>query len=130
MKPEKVIEYAILSPIVVDPRWTDIPENLKFKAFMYRLLEAPECVETEMATEFDALVYLHTASLSVPFGRVWFNIYAYLFRKFFPKHAEKIGLPEIQLNQLEQEELKKLRKWIFKQQIKAIKEKKRDQSNK
>ena len=38
------------------------------------------------------MVYLHTASLAIPFSEDWYNIYTYLFSKYYPKHAERIGV--------------------------------------
>ena len=119
-----VLMYALLSPTIVDPRWPETPESLKFKALMHRILLAPKCVEERMATEFDALVYIHTVSLCVPLNRYWFRIYAYLFKKFLPKHAktlERNGMwfPN-ELSDYERYLLDDLRRWIYKTQMRAI----------
>lgn len=122
------LAYALLSPTIVDPRWPEIPEHLRHKALMYRILLAPKCVEEQMSTEFDALVYLHTASLSVPLDYYWRNVYFYLFKKFFPKHAETLGqnvqlqIPN-ELSDYEKYLLNDLRHWLFKVQMRAVKEK-------
>ena len=121
---EKALIYGICAPIIADPRWQNIPKELKELAFIQRLGNSLKCVEEEKATEFDALIYLHTASLSVPFSERWFRIYVYLFRKYFPEHAKVIELPEVKLTELEKEELDRLRSWIYKQQIKYLRERK------
>ena len=124
------LAYALLSPIVVDPRWPEVPEHLRHKALMYRILLAPKCLEEEMSTEFDALVYLHTASLSVPLNHYWRNVYFYLFKKYFPRHAEvleKRGMKfPSELVGTGKRLLNDLRRWIFKQQMRAIREKLKD----
>jgi len=125
---ELAMSYAILAPTIVDPRWPEVPEHLKLKAKAIRTLKAPECIKEQLSTEFDALVYLHTVSLCVPFNEYWFRIYAYLFKKFFPKHAETLGqnaqlqIPN-ELSDYEKYLLNDLRRWIFRVQIRAIKEK-------
>jgi len=119
----KSLAYGLLAPVVVDKRWNEISENLKILAKGHRMMQSMNCVTARLATEFDALVYLHTASLCVPFNTTWYNIYTYLFRKYFPMHAEVVGIDTDSLNDYEKYQLDQLRAWIFKQQIKAIKEK-------
>jgi len=82
---ELVFKYSLFAPIIVDPRWPEVPERLRLLVKAHRMASAVKCVEEEMATEFEALVYLHTASLCVSFDKVWFRIYLYLFNKYFPK---------------------------------------------
>ena len=84
-----------------------------------------ECVQNEIATEFDALIFLYTASLCVPFNTTWVNIYMYLFRKYLPSFADAAKLPVVNLDAFEKSELEKLRKWIFKQQVKKLRKEKR-----
>ena len=115
------IAYGVFAPLIVDPRWSEVNENLVLKAKAIRMLETHMCIEKEIATEFDALIYLHTASMCVPFSDTWFRIYVYLFQKYFPKHAEKLNSRIDKLSDYEKYELKKLRKWIFQQQVKALK---------
>jgi hypothetical protein len=121
----KALVYGLFAPAVVDRRWMEVPEHLKILGKGHRMLNSLQCVRDEIATEFDALIYLHTASLSVPFNTTWFNIYVYLFRKFFPEHAKVINLPEVEsLDAYETSQLNDLRKWIFRQQMKNLKERK------
>lgn len=121
----KALAYGLFAPTVVDKRWMQIPEYLNNLAKCHRILNSLQCVNDKIATEFDALVFLYTASLCVPFNTTWFNIYIYLFRKFFPQHAKVIDLPEVEsLDPYEVAKLTDLRRWIFKQQMKNLKQRK------
>ncbi|OYT30511.1 MAG: hypothetical protein B6U95_00260 [Thermofilum sp. ex4484_82] len=119
---EKIIIYGILSPTIVDRRWMEVPEDLLVLARIYRIGFAPIVLQEEMSTEFDAFVYLYTASFAVPFDATWYNIYFYLFTKFFPKHAKTLNIKVKKLQPHEELSLNNLRRWIFKNQMKIVKE--------
>ena len=86
---------------------------------------APVIVEEERADDLDALLYLQSASLAVPFNAHWTRIYLHLFKKYYGH----IAPPEIledapdELDNYEKTLLDDLKHWIFKQQMKAIEEK-------
>ena len=94
------------------------------------MLDGPRCVKERSATDMDALAYLHTASLSQPFNETWFRIYNYLFTKLFPELAEAVlGKDAVkELNYYEREELDRLKKWLFREAMKAVKERGRGQA--
>ena len=117
---EKVLEYALKAPIVVDPRWNIVPEKLRDMALPLRILHSLDCVKNQRATEFEALIYLHTASMSQPLSDEWARIYMWLFRKYFPEKAKRINVPEVTLNSYEKHLLDQLRYRIFKTQMKHI----------
>ena len=122
---EKALQYALLAPTILHPGWMDAPEHLIRKAKIHRLLYAPVIVEEERADDLDALLYLQSASLSVPFDSHWTRIYLHLFKKYYGH----IAPPEIledapdELDNYEKTLLDDLKHWIFKQQMKAIEEK-------
>ncbi len=119
--------YAKLAPIVAYPGWESaISENryLLEKLTELRRKGAKVCFEKKRrALEFEALLYLHTANLAIPFSAEWFRIYMFLFRKYFPKAAEVVHPEGIRLTEYEQRLLRNLREWIFKQQLRYIVEK-------
>jgi len=41
------LEYALRAPIIVDPRWPDVPKTLRTLAVAHRLANAVECVESD-----------------------------------------------------------------------------------
>ena len=118
--------YGIIAPLIVDQRWPEVPEDLKLKAKAYRMFQSLQCVKEEMATEFDALIYLHTASLAQPFDHHWYNIYFHLFKKYFPEQASMLEKQDsylpVELDKYEEYLLNSLRMWIYKQQINAVRE--------
>jgi hypothetical protein len=115
------LAYRLSAPTVVWPGLeTSIPEHLKEKAKFARLAQAPF---PTTATDEEALVYMHTASLAQPFSHESYNIYMYLFGKFFPEQAKVLGNEVTELSITEKRALDVLKAWIFKQQKTAIKAK-------
>ena len=113
--------YVLFAPII----GIDIPEYLKTTAMFYRIVDVEKCFKNRMATEFEALIAIFSASKLVPLDETWFRIYVYLFRKFFPSLAEKLKLPKVTLNEYELHKLNELRKDLFKKQIEALRNNRR-----
>ena len=71
-------EYAKLAPIVAYPGWESAVKENRFlleKLTELRLKGAKVCFERKKrALEFEAPLYLHTASLAIPFSEEWFRI--------------------------------------------------------
>jgi hypothetical protein len=105
----------LFSPVVAYTGWEDmVTDEMKNNILTERLANA----KSETATDLEAMVYLHTASLAAPIGREMFNVYSYLFSKYHPKEAKGIGIYSDKIDEKEQKELAKLKDWIYKQQIK------------
>lgn len=122
----KAIEYALFAPLV---GWQDLlkDEELQFQAKLHRLANSLKIIQEEKATEYEALLYLHTTSLTAPLKEEWVRIYKYLFKKFYPnKLPENIAkdFPD-ELNEYERRLLDDLRRRIFKVQIQHLNEKKK-----
>ena len=66
------------------------------------LAHAKEIFEQEMCTEFEAMLYLSTASLSASRTHDWFAIYMWLFNRWKPEAAEDmdIGVELLDPNQV------------------------------
>jgi len=102
----------LFAPIVVFRGCEDlVTERMKAKIHIERLLN-----NEEAATDYEAMVYLHTASLAVPFSHEWYNIYSYLFSKYYPDQAKGIGVYREGIQENEKRELSQLKKWIYQQQ--------------
>jgi len=111
-KLEKHIK-RMFAPIVVFTGCEDVvTEKMVARIQMERLLASEET-----STDYEAMVYLHTASLAVPFTERWYNIYSFLFSKYYPEQAKTIGVYREEITELEQRRLSCLKKWIYKQQI-------------
>lgn len=121
--------YSIMAPIVAHKgyeRYLLDNEYLLQKLFELRVLRGggKVCFERKKkALEFEAFLYLHTASFAVPFDIHWFRIYSYLFYKYFPQGRNIVENVDRKLDEHERNLLDDLRKWIFKQQIEHLKNK-------
>lgn len=119
--------WAIQAPIIVWPGFEDgLPDHLKNRIPLERLALAATG-ETEMATDAEAVAYLHTASLVQPLSHDVARVYLHIAAKYLGK-----ALPEDFQNEHETplepqqaEELAKLKRWIRKKQVEAMKEKRR-----
>ena len=131
--PFKVLEEALSYPIVVWQGYEDyVPESLRGRVLMERLVQVyrwassrgadGDCLEE--ATDVEALIYLHTASLAVPLDHHWCKVFFYLARKYF---GDKVGfLKEYgELDAYESQLLRELKEWIRRVQREHVKEKKR-----
>ena len=79
--------YRLTAPTIVWRGYeNDVPKHLKEKVRFARMLQAPN---PTTATDEEAMLYLYTASLAQPFSHESYNIYTYLFKKFFPEQAKK-----------------------------------------
>jgi len=125
----RAVEYALFAPFVGTPEWKDLlrDEELKFQAKLHRLANSLKIIQEEKATEYEALLYLHTASLTAPLKEEWIRIYKYLFKKFYSnKLPENIAkdFPD-ELNEYERKLLDDLRRKIFRVQIQHLNEKRK-----
>lgn len=85
------LAFCFSAPIIAHPSWASIiTQAQKSKATTYRLAKLMKGNLNEEATDFEAMLWLSTASLDAPLDRNAFNIYAYLFRKCMPEQANEI----------------------------------------
>jgi hypothetical protein len=119
--------YMVVGPFIGFPGWEDELRNHKTEILLQRMLHSKEVFETQQSTEFEAMLYVSTASLAHPIGHDWAQIYMWLFKRWQPEAAQKLQIepdrPELNVNQ--QEDLARLRRWIFKHQMDHIKRKTR-----
>jgi len=109
----------MFAPIVAYTGCEDIiTEEMKRKIQIERLSEP----FSDTATDYEAMVYLHTASLALPLSQEWYNIYTFLFTKYHPEKAKEIGVHTERISELEQRELAQLKKWIYRQQTEVRRE--------
>ena len=104
------------APIIAHKGWEDmVTEDMKLKAQIERLANPSK----DLATDYEAMIYLHTASLATPLGDLE-SVYSYLFSKYYPNQAREIGVYKDKINDREERELTKLKKWIYGKQNKNI----------
>ena len=115
------MEYMFQAPLIEFPGQT-FPEPMAADHILYRLLEGVNCVEKEIATGYEALAYLSTASLSGPLCTNLTDVMQHLFNKYYPSKAFGDEDPRVKnLNADCQRTLHSLQSWIFKKQVQHIK---------
>jgi hypothetical protein len=103
----------VFAPIIAYTGWEDaVTDEMKNRIQMERL--ANPLIET--ATDYEAMIYLHTASLATPLSTEMTNIYSYLFSKYHSEQAKGIGVYAEKITEQEQRELLRLKKWIYQKQ--------------
>ena len=115
-----------------------IPEHLKSEVTIQRLLSVKKYADKkleltdeeflydiDMATDIEAIIYLMTASLSVPINHEWTEIYLYLNKNYFM--SKKNEIPDV-LNEVRElspyllRELNDLKRWIKRKQLRHRKD--------
>lgn len=124
MKQEYKLKHCILAPFIVPPQYADeqIPENIRARIMEERLLNK----DKEEGTDTEVMYYISKASLMAPLSHIWYNIYMKLFYNF--AESMKIDVSNITdknvvLGINENEELTKIKKWIYQSQKKHLKRK-------
>lgn len=106
-------------PIIGHIGWADsITSEQKARIQIERLKQVKEAKgeKIDMATDYEAMIYLSTASFSAPLSRMWLRIYFHLFKKFYPEKSDFIPDYEAKLNpHMDIGELNNLKRWLFKQ---------------
>lgn len=119
--------YLLTAPYMFYPPWDDIwsYQDRKSDALMHRLIQGQEIWETKQCSEYEAMIYISTATLSAPPSHDWYCIYAWLFRRWRPEQGAEVfdGHDGEKLNANQKEDLARLRSWIFKTQMNHMKAK-------
>ncbi|GAG64663.1 unnamed protein product [marine sediment metagenome] len=109
--------------------WKDmITQDQKDKATIYRMVQIMSGRLTEGATDYEAMLWLMTASLAAPLDRNARKIYAYLFRKVFPDKVNDVfdSHEGVFLDKhFEEPLLRRLKMSIFKSQLDHLKAKRK-----
>jgi hypothetical protein len=121
---------ALTDPIIVMPGgWGDtLPVWIKEAVTIERLISNMKQLKGEIitATDAEAVAYLYTASLEAPLDGDWVEIYLYLASKVIGQHR-KTGIPaDIKvesINDYQQSELSRFKRWIYETRVRARKEK-------
>ncbi len=117
--------YLLTAPYIVSPgnEYTYEANNNKETALLHRMAKHKEIFENEECTEFEAMLYISTVTLEHPVSHDWYEIYMYLFRRWSPEKAlaAEIEGPDVLTKYPQQEDLSRLRKWIYKTQMNRLK---------
>ena len=117
--------YLLQAPMMGMPMWLDTLAQHKDEITMQRLLHGMEIFNSQKCTEFEAMLYISTASLEYALNHDWAEIYMYLFKKWSPEKAKAAGIePPDELSRYpQQKDLNKLRHWIFRNQMNHLRSK-------
>ena len=117
--------YLLKAPVIVYPGWEDSFRDQWDKVLMERMVHHKEIFTQQMCTEYEAMLYVSSATLVAPPSHDWYVIYMWLFRRWNKEAAEQIGMDDVRekLNINQQEDLGRLRRWIFNGQRNHLKEK-------
>jgi hypothetical protein len=116
----EMLAQVFTRPIIAMVGWEDsITAEQKARIEIERMKQVREADGKPIieATDYEAMVYIMTASLTQPLSSTYFNIYAYLFRKFYPDKAKEIFEEHEgqKLDQwIEEPDLKRLKQWLYK----------------
>jgi len=121
----EMLAQVFTRPIVTMVGWENsITQEQKQRITIERMKQIKEANGNPIieATDYEALVYIMTVSLTSPLDTAAYHIYAYLFRKFYPDKAKEIFEDHEgqKLDQwIEEPELKRLKQWLHKTSQKA-----------
>lgn len=117
--------------IVYDENWgEDLPEWLKTQISLKRFEENARGIEGEKieeAMDEEAMAYLYTRSLAAPMSDSWMRIYQKVFQGVVSAKIGRENMPvefqeDIKLNSYDENQLKDLKRWIYKKREEREKE--------
>lgn len=120
------VMYCLTAPMVGWPGWEDLLRQHKAEISLRRLALVQQVYKEQMATEYEAMLYLSTASLAHPMPRDWAEVYQHLFYRWNREKAEELGLDNPKLNPNQVEDLNRLRQWLFRRQVEHLRGKLRE----
>ncbi|MFQ5827096.1 MAG: hypothetical protein ACE5IA_07040 [Dehalococcoidia bacterium] len=122
---------ALTDPIIVFPGggWEDtIPQHLKDRVPLDRLAHQMKCfngkAQWDEAPDVEALIYMYPRTLQAPLSEQWTRIYLYLgtvcLGAKFPDDIRQESLSDYDM-----EELRGLKRWIYKKRRQARRDRKK-----
>lgn len=107
-----------------------IDNEMQVRVKQERLLHSAVHPESVEATDYEVALYCQSASLVAPLSGTFFNIYMYAFSKCFPNALSDVGIQEHEktLDNYEQGEFSRFKKWLYAKSMEALKAKMKEQS--
>lgn len=133
----KSLMSCLFSPIITWPSYEDmVPKEFLEEVRIERMLNNMKALknneENEEATDIEALIYLHTASLANPLAHEWCEIYFYLFKEYLKRKNKEIPedldfVKNAEINDFQKKLLRDLKRWIWNVQNKHFNNKYKNQ---
>jgi len=118
--------YMFKAPYITWPDYEGyITPDMKQRAELERFKNITEIMETKEATDYEVVIYLHTASFIHPLPRTFVKMYFRCFAKYYD--IKQILDDDSSLKyytELDENEIwdyHRFKKWIFKRQYESIK---------
>lgn len=115
----QLMEALVDRPIIGHTAWASsitVEQKARIKIERLKQISEAKGEKIDMATNYEAMVYLSTHSLAEPLSPMWLRIYFHLFKKFYPDKSEFIPDYEAKLNpHMDKGELNNLKRWLYKQ---------------
>lgn len=105
-------------PVIGLTAWKDtITTQQRWRIQFERMKQIKEADGEKIreATDYEAIIYISTVSLAYPLSPMWQRIYFHLFKKFYPEKSDFIPDYEAILDIQSEPELKRLKRWLWKQ---------------
>lgn len=114
--------YVFKAPIITAPRYENtITYDMRSKTIQYRLVEINN-IDENKSTDYEAMLYLHTASFENPLSHSWYKLYVHTFSKYHNIKQILGNEPMEKIHENEFEYLNDLKSWIYNKQIKHLKQ--------
>lgn len=125
----KTMMYGLTAPIVFgSSQWaSSFPQDMIERARMMRLAKSIECMDQEMCTYLDCVAFFYPLSMDAPLRHEYVKMYMYCYKHGLPDKWKIMtdGDPDIErmteLHENEHEELRGIRRKIFRRQMSMIK---------
>ncbi len=119
------VAYLLLAPLIVAPTTeSSIAPHVKYgDLLIHRIAEVDW--ERGLASKYEAMLYILSASLTTPPAEDYYRILLNLFPKYYPESVGPLELNDSDLAELSEyhkQILDDLRGWIFKKQMRRVKE--------
>jgi hypothetical protein len=119
--------YIFKAPYITWPNYEDyITPDMKMRAELDRMKNITKIMETKESTDYEVVIYLHTASFIHPLPRVFVKMYFHCFAKYYDIQQilddDNSSLKYYTtLDENEVYEYHRFKKWIFKRQVESLK---------
>lgn len=109
------------APVITWPGYEDLAKNHKDRIITYRLVGVKD-IQEKKAVDYEAMLYISTASFDAPLSHEWVKLYARLFRQYYgSEKSDAIGITEEKVYDNELHQLDRLKSWIYKRQMDYLK---------
>lgn len=113
--------YVFKAPVITWPGYEDLAKDHKDRIMTYRLAGVKD-IQDKKATDYEAMLYISTASFVSPLSHEWVKLYTQLFRRYYgAENSDAIGITEEKVYDNELHQLDRLKSWLYQKQMGHLK---------